>query len=92
LPNNAHFSFEGAEGEGMVIALSEEGIFASTGSACASHSLKPSHVLLALGLSHEQAHASVRFTLGRQTTSQEIDYVLKVLTEMVARLRRISGR
>ncbi len=72
--------------------LSEKGIFASTGSACASHSLEPSHVLLALGLSYERAHSSVRFTLGRQTTAREIEYVLKVLPGIIARLRKISGR
>jgi cysteine desulfurase len=92
LPNNAHFSFKGAEGESIVMELSQRGIFTSTGSACASHSLKPSHVLLALGLSAEQAHCSVRFTLGRQTTARDIDYVLKVLPEIVDRLRKISGR
>jgi len=92
LPNNAHFSFQGAEGEGIVIALSEKGIFASTGSACASNSLEPSHVLLAIGLPHEQAHASVRFTLGRQTTASDIEYVLDVLPKVIARLREISGR
>lgn len=92
LPNNAHFSFKGTEGEGLVIDLSQKGVFASTASACASHSLKPSHVLLALGLLPEQAHSSVRFSLGRQTTVQDIDYVLKVLPKVVARLRKISGR
>ncbi|MFH1461096.1 MAG: cysteine desulfurase family protein [Patescibacteria group bacterium] len=92
LPNNANFSFLGAEGEGIIMDLSQKGIYASTGSACASHSLEPSHVLLALGLSHEQAHASVRFTLGRQSTEKEIDYLLKVLPGIVARLRKISGR
>lgn len=92
LPNNVHFYFKGAEGEGIIIALSEQGIYASTGSACASYSLKPSHVLTALGLSDEQAHASVRFTLGRQTKENEIDYVLEVLPKVITRLRKISGR
>ncbi len=92
LPNNAHFSFKGAEGESMIMALSQKGVSASTGSACASHSLKPSSVLLALGLSHEQAHCSVRFTLGRQTTLSDIDYVLKILPKIISRLRKISGR
>lgn len=92
LPNNAHLSFDGVEGEGLLIELSEKGIYVSTGSACASHSLKPSHVLTAIGLSDEQAHASVRFTLGRQTKSSDIDYVLEVLIKAVARLRKISGR
>lgn len=92
LPNNAHFSFKGAEGESIVLSLSAKGVFASTGSACASHSLSPSHVMLALGLSHEQAHASVRFTLGQSTTSQEIAYLLKILPGIITRLRKISGR
>ncbi len=92
LPNNAHFSFQGVEGEGILIELSELGIYVSTGSACASHSLKPSHVLRSIGLSDEQAHASVRFTLGRQTTVSDIDYVLKILTKAINRLRKISGR
>ncbi|MAF20532.1 MAG: cysteine desulfurase NifS [Parcubacteria group bacterium] len=92
LPNNANFSFKGAEGESIVLSLSAKGVFTSTGSACASHSLSPSHVMLALGLSHEQAHASVRFTLGQQTTSQDIDYLLKILPGIIARLRKISGR
>lgn len=91
LPNNLNISFEGVEGEAMVIALDEEGICASTGSACSSRSLEPSHVLLALGLSPEQAHSSLRLTLGRYTTKEEIDKVLKVLPKIVARLRKISG-
>ena len=92
LPNNANFSFEGAEGESIVIALDQEGIAASTGSACSSRSLEPSHVLLALGLSHEQAHGSLRLTLGRYTTEQEIGRVLAVLPKIIERLRKISGR
>ncbi len=92
LPNNAHFSFRGIEGEGLITELSQKGVFAATGSACASHSLSPSHVLLALGLPIEQAHASVRFTLGRGTKEGDISYVLEVLLKAVARLRKISGR
>ncbi len=91
LPNNVNFSFEGAEGEAIVIALDQEGIAASTGSACSSRSLEPSHVLLALGLSHEQAHGSLRLTLGRYTTEKEIDRVLEVLPGVIQRLRKISG-
>jgi len=91
LPNNAHFSFEGIEGEGIVFDLSSKGVFASTSSACASHSLAPSHVLLAIGLKAEDAHSSVRFTLGKQTTSSNIDYVLKILPGIVKRLRKIAG-
>ena len=92
LPNNIHFSFIGIEGEGLLIELSEKNIYVSTGSACASHSLKSSHVLLAIGLSDEESHSSVRFTLGRQTNSNDIDYVLKVLVKAVNRLRKISGK
>lgn len=92
LPNNAHFSFKGAEGESIIIELSQRGICASTGSACASHSLKPSDILLALGLSHEEAHCSVRLTLGKQTKPSDIDYVLEILPGIIERLRKISGR
>lgn len=92
LPNNVNFSFPGAEGESILMALSQKGIAVSTGSACASRSLEPSHILLALGLTHEEAHCSVRFTLGRQTTAKDIDYVLEVLPKVVERLRKISGK
>jgi len=91
LANNTNFSFKGAEGEAIVMALDQNGIGSSTGSACSSKELKASHVLLALGLSHETAHASLRFTLGKYTTEQEINYVLKVLSKVIARLRKISG-
>ncbi len=91
LPNNAHFSFNGIEGEGIVFDLSSKGVYASTSSACASHSLKPSHVLLAIGLKPEDAHSSVRFTLGKQTTDSDINYVLKILPSIVSRLRKIAG-
>lgn len=91
LPNNVNVSFKGAEGEAMVIALDQEGICVSTGSACSSKSLEPSHVLLALGLSPEQAHGSLRLSLGRFTTEAEIDKVLKTLPPIVARLRKFSG-
>ena len=92
LPNNANFSFRGAEGESIILELAQKRIAASTGSACASHSLSPSHVLLAIGLSHEQAHGSVRFSLGRQTTQRDIDYTIKILPGIITRLRKISGR
>lgn len=91
LPNNVNFSFEGAEGEAMVIALDQEGIASSTGSACSSRSLEPSYVLLALGLTKEQAHGSLRLTLGRHTTEKEIGCVLEVLPKIIERLRKISG-
>ena len=90
LPNNANFWFEGTEGESMVIQLDLLGIAASTGSACSSEKLEPSHVLLAIGLAPHQAHGSLRLSLGRWTTEKEIDYVLKVLPQVVKKLRKIS--
>ena len=92
LPNNANISFEGAEGESILMEASQKNIFVSTGSACASRSLKPSRVLLSLGLSHEESHCSIRFTLGKQTTNSNIDYVIKVFPGIIKRLRKISGR
>jgi len=91
LPNNINISFRGAEGEAMVVALDQKGIAVSTGSACSAKSLKPSHVLLAIGLSPEKAHGSLRITLGKYTTQQEIEKVLRVLPGIVERLRKISG-
>ena len=73
------------------MSLDMEGIAASTGSACSSGTLEPSHVLLALGLKHEQAHGSLRLTLGKETTKEEIDYTIDKLKEAVSRLRSISG-
>ncbi len=92
LPNNANFSFPGAEGEAILLALDLEGIAVSTGSACASSDLKPSHVLIALGLGPEDYHSSARFSLGKQTIEEEIDRVLAVLPGIIERLRKISGR
>ena len=91
LPNNVNFRFEGVEGEAMLVALDMEGIAASTGSACAAKSLSPSHVLLAMGLNHLQAHGSLRFSLGRYSTEKEIDKVLEVLPGIIEKLRAISG-
>jgi cysteine desulfurase len=90
LVNNAHFRFDFIEGEGLILQLDFMGIAASTGSACSTGSLEPSHVLLALGLTHEQAHGSLRVTLGRENTEEEVDYFLKVLPEVVSKLRQIS--
>ena len=90
LPNNINFSFIGVEGETLLLDLDAKGICASTGSACSSESLDPSHVLLALGLKHEMAHGSLRFTIGRLTTDEQIDYVLEVLPEIVSRRREMS--
>ena len=90
LPNNANFSFEFIEGESLLIMLDMKGICASSGSACTSGSLDPSHVLLAIGLPHEIAHGSLRLTLGEETTREDIDYVVDSLKEIVARLRKMS--
>ncbi len=90
LVNNANFRFDFIEGEGLILQLDFKGISASTGSACSTGSLEPSHVLLALGLKHEQAHGSLRITLGRENTQEEADYLLEVLPGIVAKLREIS--
>lgn len=90
-PNNTNFSFADAEGEGLLLSLDMEGIAASTGSACSSGALDPSHVLLAIGLKHEQAHGSLRFTLGKHTTKKELDTAVAKLKIIVKRLRSISG-
>ncbi len=90
LPNNANITVQYIEGESMLLSLDMSGICCSTGSACSSLSLEPSHVLLALGLSHENAHGSLRFSLGRYTKEDDIDTVLEVLPRIVKRLRSIS--
>ena len=90
LPNNVNVSIDYVEGESMVLNLDLEGICASTGSACSSSSLEPSHVLLAMGLSSQQAHGSLRLTLGKWTTEEEIGRVLEVLPRIVAKLRAMS--
>lgn len=90
LPNNVNFSFKYIEGESILLLLDMNGIAASSGSACTSGSLDPSHVLLALGLPHEIAHGSVRLTLGDETTEEDIDYTIDVLEKTVARLRAMS--
>jgi len=91
LPHNANISFSGVEGESLLMLLDQEGIAISTGSACSSASLKLSHVLSAISVSPELSHSSIRFTLGKETTKEEIDFVLKVLIEKVEKLRKISG-
>ncbi len=90
LPNNVNLTFDFIEGESMCLHLDMEGICASTGSACSSSSLEASHVLLAMGLRHEQAHGSLRFTLGKWTKEEEIDKVITTLASIVARLRAMS--
>ena len=90
LPNNANFSFRFIEGESLLIMLDMNGIAGSSGSACTSGSLDPSHVLLAIGLPHEIAHGSLRLTLGADTTKEDLDYTLEQIKEIVAKLRNLS--
>lgn len=90
LPNNVNVSISYAEGESMLLNLDMEGIACSTGSACTSSSLEPSHVLAATGLSHELAHGSLRFTLGRLTSEEDIDYTLTRLPVIIGKLRAMS--
>ncbi len=90
LPNNVHFCFRFIEGESMLILLDGAGICASSGSACTSGSLDPSHVLLAIGRPHEIAHGSLRVTLSEETTKEELDYVVETLKKIIERLRNMS--
>lgn len=90
LPNNANFSFQFIEGESLLIMLDGKGICASSGSACTSGSLDPSHVLLAIGLPHEIAHGSLRLTINEEITKEDIDYVVDNLKQIVERLRNMS--
>ena len=90
LANNVNFSFRFIEGEALLLSLDAKGICASSGSACTSGSLDPSHVLLSIGLPHEIAHGSLRLTLSEETTKEEIDYVVDALKDIVERLRNMS--
>ncbi|OPY56129.1 MAG: Cysteine desulfurase [Pelotomaculum sp. PtaU1.Bin035] len=90
LPNHASFLFEYIEGESMLLSLDMKGIAGSTGSACTSGSLEPSHVLLAMGIPHEIAHGSLRITLGKDNTEEDVDYFLEVMEPIVDRLRAMS--
>ena len=90
LANNVNFSFEFIEGEALLLSLDAKGICASSGSACTSGSLDPSHVLLSLGIPHEKAHGSIRFSLGDMTTEEQIDYVLEKMPPIVERMRQMS--
>lgn len=90
LPNNANFRFSYIEGESMILNLDMKGVAASTGSACSSTSLEPSHVLLAIGLAPEESHGSLRLTLGRENTQEDVDFVVSVMPDIVNKLRMIS--
>jgi len=90
LPGTLNMSFEFVEGESLILSLDMEGIGVSSGSACTSDSLEPSHVLLSMGIPHEVCHGSLRFSLGRNNTKEQIDYVLEVLPKVVARMRAMS--
>lgn len=91
LPNNINVSILGTEGESIVLYLDELGVACSTGSACTSESLEPSHVIMALGKPYEYSHGSVRFTLGRHSAKKDIDYVMKILPQVVKKIRNISA-
>jgi len=90
LPNNANLRFSYIEGESLILGLDMLGVACSSGSACTSKTLEPSHVLLAIGLKHEEAHGSLLFTLGKQNTDEDVDYVIGILPDIVKRLRAIS--
>ena len=90
LPGNVNFCFEGIEGEGLLLLLDEKGICASSGSACTSGSLDPSHVLLAIGRPHEIAHGSLRLSLCETNTEEEVDYIIESVKSVVERLRAMS--
>lgn len=90
LPSNVHFCFEGIEGESLLLLLDQKGICASSGSACTSGSLDPSHVLLAIGRPHEIAHGSLRLSLGEENTMAEVEYMLEAIPEVVSYLRNMS--
>jgi cysteine desulfurase len=89
-PSHAHFIFRGAEGESVLISLDFEGIAVSTGSACASHSLTGSHVLLAMGISEEDSNYAIRFTLGKNNTKEDVSRVVKVLPPIIEKLRKMN--
>ncbi|MBR5768884.1 MAG: aminotransferase class V-fold PLP-dependent enzyme, partial [Clostridia bacterium] len=90
LPGNVSFCFEGIEGESLLLLLDDAGICASSGSACTSGSLDPSHVILAIGRPHEIAHGSLRLTINAENTEEEIDYMIENVADVVARLRGMS--
>ena len=90
VPNTTNIYFDCIEGEAMVIALDLKGLSVSTGAACSSGAIEPSHVLTAMGLSADRARASIRFSLGKQNTAEDVDFALALVPEVVSRLREIS--
>ena len=90
LPGNVNFCFEGVEGEALLLLLDDKGICASSGSACTSGSLDPSHVLLAIGRPHEIAHGSLRLTISEETTEEDVEYLIEAVRDVVAYLRSMS--
>ena len=91
-PHIASFVVKGVEGEAMLLMLSDKGIAAASGSACTSGVLSPSHVLLAMGIKAENAHGSIRFSLGKDTTREDIDYVIKIFPPIIERLRKMAPK
>jgi cysteine desulfurase len=89
-PNTTNISFDCIEGEAMVIALDLKGLSVSTGAACSSGAIEPSHVLTAMGLSPDRARGSIRFSLGKQNTAEEVEFALELIPQVVGRLREIS--
>jgi cysteine desulfurase len=90
LPNNVHFCFDGVEGESLLLALDQAGIYASAGSACTTGSVEPSHVLLAMGVPVERARGALRLTLGRSSSAEGIDYTIERLGTIVQQLRSLQ--
>ena len=90
VPNTTNIHFDYIEGEALVIALDLKGLAVSTGAACSSGAIEPSHVLVAMGLRKDEARASIRFSLGKQTTEEDSDFALALVPETVARLRELS--
>jgi len=90
LANNAHFRFDGVEGEAILLSFKDKGISVSTGSACTSRTLQPSHTLIATGLLHEEAHGSLQFTVGRFTEDDEVERGLEATPEIIRKLREMS--
>ena len=90
LPGTCSFAFEAIEGESMILMLNMKGICASTGSACSTGSLDPSHVLMAIGLTHQNAHGSLRLSISKYTTEEDVEYIIESVKEVVAKLRAMS--